>query len=693
MFKLKQFLYGFILTLVMLAVLPFQRALAEENSREQMEIETVTVTARKQKENIQEVPVAITVFNGQSIEDKQIQAVDDIGDVVPNLVFISEGQNGLKTPSMRGLNASSFTYTTTMGLYMDGVPILSGAGFESEILDIERIEVLRGPQGSLYGKNTETGVINIITKQPGNTFRAKVTAKGGALLSMETNDRMTGSFSASLSGPIVTDKFYIGVAGRYYSKDGFIKNTVTGDTENDRKHWFGRGHLRWTPTAKLDISFIATGTEFDDGAPSATNTDIGAAAMGFSAPEYRKVSSNKEGYNQSVADSQALKATYDINDALTLTSVTTRRAYHDDTGADWDFTTATVNHCTIDRIYKKISQELRLDYAKDRLKWLVGAYYDRDDKDVGYETISDFANYNETTARDYEENAHAIFANLVYPVTQRLGAVAGLRWEHQGSEFIDHLDGRNFENNWETLSPKAGLEYRISPDIMTYATVSKGHRSGGFNQQQSVTGTQYENFDTEELCSYEVGIKSVLFNKRLILNATAYYMDISDMQVSEAVSILSTYVTNAAKATGKGVELEIMGRITNGLTLSAGFGYSNVEFDEFVDAWGDYAGNKNPLAPEYTFNLGAHYRHPTGFTARVDLIGCGKMYFDKANEYSRNPYEIVNMKVGYETEHFDIYFYGKNIFDQDYTSHGFFGGYYTVYSDPGEVGLEVAYRF
>ena len=353
----------------------------------------------------------------------------------------------------------------------------------------------------------------------------------------------------------------------------------------------------------------------------------------------------------------------------------------------------TVNHNIINRKYERQAQELRLNYAKERLKWLVGAYYDKEDKGTGYINYSDYASYNEVTDRNIEGDSYAFFANLVYPVTQRLGVVAGLRWEHQASEFSDHLDGRHFEDDWETLCPKAGLEYQITPDIMTYATVSQGHRSGGFNAGASTDVPEYQSYDTEELWSYEVGIKNTFFNKRLLLNAAAYYMDIDDMQISEAVSILATYVTNAAKATAKGIELEVMGRVTKGLTLSGGFGYSNVEFDEYADAKGDYSGNKNPNAPEYTFNLGAHYRHPTGFTARVDLIGYGKMYFDKKNEYARDPYEIVNMKVGYETEHFDIYFYGKNIFDKDYNSYGTYSGYYIDYSEPGEVGLEVAYRF
>lgn len=665
----------------------------EDASANTIAIETITVTAQKQEEDVQEVPIAITVFNEDSIEDKQIEGLTDLDDFVPNLIF-NGGQSGRATPSMRGLTAPSFTFTTTTGLYVDGVPILNGVGYESDILDVERVEVLRGPQGTLYGKNTEAGAINIITKQPGNNFSAKVSARGGALLSKENGDGLSSRVSASLSGPIVTDKLYLGLAGLYYGKDGFMENSVTNETTNERKYWFGRGNLRWTPTEKLDISFIATIKEFDDGGPSTNNTDYGAASTGIPPQGYRKTTSNwEDGYNQSVVDSQALKAIYSIDDTLTLTSVTTRRVFHEDTAADWDFCSQTINHNIIDRKYKKVSQELRLDYAKGRLKWLVGAYYDKDDKGLGYTNISDYASYNITTDRSKKGNAHAFFTNLVYPVTQRLGVVAGLRWEHQESEFIDHLDGRNYEDYWETLSPKAGLEYRITPDIMTYGTVAKGHRSGGFNGDKAVTGTQYESYDTEELWSYEVGIKSALFNKRIILNAAAYYMDVNDMQVSEAVSILSTYVTNAAKATGKGVELEIMGRVTNGLTLSAGFGYSNIEFDEFADAKGDYSGNKNTNAPEYSFNLGAHYRHPTGFTARVDLIGYGEMYFDKNNNFSRDPYQIVNMKVGYETEHFDIYLYGKNVFDEDYSSYGTYSGYYTNYSDPGEVGLQLTYRF
>jgi iron complex outermembrane receptor protein len=133
--------------------------------------------------------------------------------------------------------------------------------------------------------------------------------------------------------------------------------------------------------------------------------------------------------------------------------------------------------------------------------------------------------------------------------------------------------------------------------------------------------------------------------------------------------------------------------LADGLTVTAGFGYCDIEFDEFQDSLGNYEGNKNPYAPDYTFNLGAQYRHENGFYARAEMVGYGKMYLDKANEYSQDAHQLVNAKIGYETEHFDIYLYGENVFDAEHDAYGYYGGYYVVYGDPREIGLKLVYRF
>lgn len=646
-------------------------------------IEAITVTAQKQEENVQEVPVSITVFNERDIEDKKIESVEDIADFVPNLTILDNGMSGTNSPSMRGVHVAPYTFTTTTGLYVDGVPMISGFGFEAGLLDIERIEVLRGPQGTLYGKNTETGVINIISRQPGNEFKGKVSVAGG-------QDKK-GDVSLSLAGPIQKDRLFFGLAGQYYQKDGYIENTNLGGMDDDRKHWFGKAHLRWTPMDDLDISLIASHLKYDEGGPNMNFTEKGAAMFGLAAPQDRKVSSNLEGWNKTASDSQSLKIGYNLSDLITLTSVTTNRVYEDRTVADFDFSSATYMHSDKDGNYKKMSQELRLDSSAKQLKWLVGLYYDKDQNDLDFEVASMIPPMASVSSRSINGDAWAAFANFTCPLPGQFSLVGGLRYEQQDQEFEDHIKKMKVDDSWDALSPRIGLEYQFSSSIMTYAGASKGYRSGGFNQMAE--DPLYFSYGAEELWSYEVGVKSAFFNNRLVLNGALYHMDISDMQVEQAVTPVVNYLTNAAEATAKGIELEITAVMTDGLSLMAGFGYSDIEFDNFKDARGDYKGNKNPFAPEYTFNIGAQYRHGSGVYARADLIGYGEMYLDKANEYSRDAYEIVNAKIGYETEAFDIYLYAKNLFDKKYDSNGFYGGMYTLYSEPGEIGLQAVYRF
>ncbi len=654
------------------------------------QLDTITVTAQKLEENVQDVPIAVSAFSGQDVEDQQIESVTEIADFVPNLMIYTHA-SGMNSPSMRGIHASPETLTTSTGLYVDGVPVLMAIGFDDALLDVERVEVLRGPQGTLYGKNTEAGAINIVTRQPDNEFVARVSAEGGMLLSAETGDRSKQAYSLNASGPLVKDKLFLGVSGQYYQKDGFIENTMTNDTDNDRENWSGRVHLRWTPTYRLDISLIASSIEYDDDSVSMNMAQSGAAMFGLPTFEDRKVSSNLLGYNKAKGDSQALKIAYSLTDSLTVTSVTARRKYHERSAIDWDFSPYTLLHSVKDNEYVKLSQEVRLDSSSDKLQWLMGFYYDNDDNNVGFEQDSMIPSMVSTTDREFDGDSYAVFGQAGYYLTQSLRVVGGLRYSEQDQEFTNHVAGTKYDDSWNDLSPKLALEFYFTPGIMAYVSASKGYRSGGFNTV--ATDPQYRSYDEEELWSYELGVKSAFFDNKVILNGAFYYMKIDDMQVYEAVSPTMSYLTNAAEATAIGFEGELRAKLTDGLTAMAGFGYNHIEFDDFSDSLGDYENNKAPYAPEYTFNIGAQYRHYSGFYSRADLIGYGEMFLDRANEYSRDSYEIVNLKLGYETEHYDIYLYGKNIFDEEYDSEGYYDGYYTLFSEPGEVGIQVTYRF
>lgn len=306
-------------------------------AQDTLSLEEITVTAQKQEESVQDVSMGITAFTNQSIEDAKIESISDLADLVPSLMIFNEGGLGMNTPSMRGIHAPYDTLTLSTGLFIDGVPIQSIMGFESTFLDIERVEVLRGPQGTLYGKNTEAGVINIITRQPDNNFRAGLSANIGTWLSSENDDRLTQTYNIKLSGPIQTDKLFVGMAGKFCQKDGIVENTETGEAEDDRKYWFGRAHLRWTPTDQLDLSFIATHLKYDGDGGYANLGEYGAAQYKVPMPDYRKVSSNLKGENTSSDQTQSLKIKYEINDAFELTSVTSRRFYNDKAVKDLDF--------------------------------------------------------------------------------------------------------------------------------------------------------------------------------------------------------------------------------------------------------------------------------------------------------------------------------------------------------------------
>ena len=645
---------------------------------EAAQIEAMIVTAQKQEENVQEVPISISVFNDQAVEDRKIESLNDIADFVPNLV-VTDG-SGRGFPSMRGLRSPGESLTISTGMYIDGVPVLSCLGYQNPILDIERVEVLRGPQGTLYGKNAEAGVINIVTRQPDNEFRGKISVQGNKYLSAETGDGLGSTASLLVSTPLLEDRLFVGFSGKFSQQEGYIENISTGDTSNDHGNYYGRVHLRWTPTDQLDISLIAAYTELDDDGWDSGLSESGASMYGVPFNGYLKVASNYDESVTSTDSSQALKLTYDFNDAFQLTSVTSRRVYKDTKKTDFDSSSITMWHSNAHSTYTKIAQEVRLNYQKDNLKWLVGWFYDHDDDDGASEMIS--ASKLKENDRDTKGSSYAIFTNLVYPLFDAFNVVGGLRYESQDKEWIDNINNLEGDESWDSITPKLDFEYFLSPSIMSYISATKGHLSGGFYNDHA--------FDEEELWSYEIGTKSAFLDNRLVVNAVAYYMNIEDMQVLEYTSPTTAYITNAAEASGIGFELDVTVRLFGGLSVVAGFGYNHMEFDKFEDANGNYEGNMAPYAPEYTFNVGAQYRHRNGFYARADLIGYDKIYTDYANTYKRDAYQVVNAKIGYETNRFDIYLYGKNIFDEEYDT---VDEYYISYSEPGAIGLQLTYRF
>lgn len=648
-------------------------------AEEPLSLENLTVTAEKQEEDLQKVPVSVTALTGMEIEDRRIHSISDVADFTPNFINFDTGIVGLSTPSIRGIHQES-SGTSPVGLFVDGVPILTATGFNDQLLDIERVEVLRGPQGTLYGGGTEAGAINVITRQPDNEVRGKASLEAGE------DDKLR--LTASLSSPIKKDVLAFSLSALHYEKDGYIKNTNTGKMGNNRDYDYGKAILRWTPSSTLDISLIASGLKHDDGAQGLALGPESINMLGLT-PKEREVDSDLQGWNKSESNMQALKVAWDMSEHCMIESVTTRRRYRSHYQNDWDFTPYAVMHKEMDNTLRNVSEELKFSWKGEGASVVTGVYADMDD--------NDFTDINLVDGK-VEENHNTsgkglgLFVHGEKSLTDKLSVVTGVRYDWAEGEFDDSIRSREIDESWSELSPKLSFKYAATPEMMVYAGASKGYRKGGFNDHAGATDP--ETYDEESLISYEIGTKNQWLGNRLRVNASVYYMDISDMQVRvDSGGPGENYTENAAEAYSTGAEVEVTGRVTTGLTLSGTFGYNRTAFKDYSDAEGDYDGNKNPYAPDYTYSLNGLYRHPVGIFTNLSYVGTGEMYLDKKNVYKRDAYGVVNAKVGYETDHLDIYVYADNLFDEEYNAIGYFGGFYNVYSPPREVGVKVACRF
>jgi len=622
-------------------------------------LDTVTVTANKIEENVQEVPISMTVFDEFTIEDKKIESIEDVASYTSNFTLIDRG-GGISFPSIRGI-ANATGGSQPASVIIDGIPVSASQGFNITLMDIERIEVLKGPQGTLYGKEAQAGVINVITKQPDNETRGKV--------GLELGSDNKKQYTLSASGSIVKDKLFVGLSAKHYEKDGFIKDTTHGGYANDREHDYGRLNLRYTPTDNLEISLISSMLKQDDGGIDYLNVNEG----------YKSKSTATRGYDKSDTTSHALKVSYDINDYL-FESITTYRNV--DLNQLQTYSWGGYHFLRDD---KKSSQEFRLSNNSDTFKWLAGLYADKTkNNDTSY-MVGMSSNPSES-----KNDSLGAFIHTDYAINDKFSFISGVRYDKDNKEYEQSTTKKDFSDS--EISPKVSLKYQQNEKNMYYTTISKGYRAGGFTSNAPSGKTEYK---SEVLWNYEIGAKTTFFDNRLVVNSSIFYMKIDDMQVKVYTSpnTRQNYIDNAAKATSKGFELALNGKVTDTIELFASYGYTNATLDNYSDAKGNYSGNKNTYAPNYNYNIGVQYRGDQGYFARADLNGYGRTYFDNANISSRDPYRLVNAKIGYEADSYDIYLYGKNIFDKEYNSINMFNFGGTKYSQPREIGVQLAYRF
>ena len=705
----------------------------------------ITVTAEKREENIQEVPVSVTALSETQIEDAGITNVEELPTYIPNLSDYQFGPRGSGESHLFTRGIGSLLGDSSVGFYVDDVSYLSGVSFNmGDFHDIERIEFLRGPQGTLYGRNALGGVVNIITKKPTNDF----SVRGG----LSFGDYNYWRYHGRLNIPLINDRLFFSLSGLYSERDGFVTNDLTGDTVDDRKGYGGRAKLRWMPTDSLDVTLGINGDRIKDGSYA-----IGPLSEIREDP-YHVRHDFTDVYSDADQTSQDLRVVYKTP-GFTVTSITALLQHSLESMNDQDFT---ANDFFINDYQKdtdQMTQELRFSSPDDSgspLAWIGGAYLYRKDTKNDFDDIMrpdayDFFSGGTLSALGLDIESHgfldgdldsyggALFGQATYTLFDKLDLTAGLRLEYEKSKaklrgdravnvdgpgvpFLpDYLDDPvigpqlapllyegpvsriDEEVDYSEWLPKLAVAYHIGESVMTYATAAKGFRSGGFNMYLHSSDDPNDlTYGPEYSWNYELGIKSGWFNNRLIANAAVFYIDYKDQQVLQLIGASQTITRNAGKSTSKGFEVELAAKPVQGLELTANYGYTDAAFDKYRDpaAATVYDGKKILMVPEHDYLLAAQYRYPLTASltifSRVELHGVGELYWDYANSEKQEAYELVNARVGAEFEHFDVYFWVKNLFDQEYETIAFefpVLGWLGQPGNPRTIGMTLNGRF
>ncbi len=642
-------------------LLPFS-VLAEEDmttkdDNKTITMETVTVTASKREGTDKEFPGNISVMDDVFMETHGTNTLGELARFAPNIYIKNTSSGG--SIICRGISTIDTALFSPMGLYVDDAPYPMGYMANQMLFDVERVEVLRGPQGSLYGRNSESGVINVVLQQPSNEKRAKIISEVGTY--------MTARLGGSASGPIVEDTLFYGLSLLGTTTDGYNEDAISGDDEVTGKETLnGRGTLRWTPSDEWDITLNMDGA----------TRDIGMSALRYEEGPNKtsryKVLSNETDKAHETEYGQSARIKYSWS-SVELTSISTHRNFDREHHQDSDRTATNLGYSDLDAEMDSWNQEFRLASKESGpLTWLLGVSGRYEDIDAGIAFTHVSPAKTSTRSGNSEDRGVAGFGQATYEIINGLRFTGGLRLdvsENEGKQTYESNSGtvsyKSTVDNTEWL-PTLSLAYDFTPNVTAYTTYSQGFLAGGFNFY-SATDEESFAYDAEHSTNYEAGIKTTWLNNTLFFNATVFYMDISDKQVREDTGGFGTWkFTNAAEAHTQGVELEGRYNPIPELQFTAGFGYADSVVDEWKTDTEDYTGNKVPWAPEYTYNLGVSYNHHSGFFALIDLLGTGEQYYDAANELRGHGYKTVNLKLGYQDDDMEISIWSKNLFDEEY---------------------------
>ena len=639
-----------------------QHANAQEISseRDKEMIDTITVTAERFNRSAQEIAASLTVFDLQSIEKSDLRSIQELDRYIPNVLLTSQGSPRFSVNSVRGISSTvrADYFSQTIGIYIDGVPV-TAAEYSRALGDVQQIEVLRGPQGTLYGRNTPGGVINIFTRPTQSVFNGEVNARIG------NNGQRGASFLAG--GGILEDMVSGKVFVDYISSDGFTKYLSTNDTIDDVESITGSASLRFTPSSQTDITI------------SASIENIKQGAYAFQAfDDYKKRSIDITPQNNEDRDIKSVTVNLGHDFAgATLQSISGLRNYEVKSNQDLAYNPLVKSfgggRSNSLEEGDQLSQEVRLTGIADNenFRWLIGAFYSSDT--VEYDYLFDLPAFGppNLSSSVYDKKELAGFGESTLTLLRQLDLTFGVRVANDKHELNNNV-GANDSVDFTMVTPKLRAAYRFSNDYQLYALASRGSRTGGFNRFS--TG---DNYKPEYLWNYELGIKSQWFDNTLTLNAATFYIDWDEQQVVTLIDPSTTKIANAGSAHNLGAELEVSWILNDAFNISGFAGINEGEYDVFINSKGqDLSGNNLVNTPDMSAGIALEYKFSLSNWSmdgwiRPEVTYTGDHFFDAENRLLQSAFALFNVNVGLESERFSISLFIKNMFDKDYRAYAY----------------------
>ncbi len=712
----------------------------ETNGTEVAMLEEIVVTARKREESLQETPISITAFSAASLEAANMVDLRDIGKYTPGMSFTSYGMGSSEAGAifLRGIGQSDHMVTTDpgVGLYIDGVYVGRNQGAALDLLDLERVEVLRGPQGTLYGKNTIGGAVNVISRKPTGTPGGHVSLTVG----------QDGRFNGAITGETpLGDQSALSFGFLSKNRDGVGEQVFTGAEAGDEDSLSGRAQFSWQGQA-IEFSLAADATRARQAAMPhsfyahadwlGVGTCYQRAADGFALCGAGTGADPFDSYSLDNLDTEqdlfGLSATleWDVSENLVLKSISAYRDMEYLGSLEFDGAPQRVVYYRETGASDQFSQELQLTGTTDAsLTWIAGIYYFTEE---GHNDQQDYEFGGRTNrVSQVETSSYAAFGQATMDISPRLSVTGGLRYTEESKDYHvlrSNLDASGamtlddagqpsyaipptaIDETWNAVSGTLNVNYALVEGVMVYGTYSRGFRSGGFAARPAAPASVGA-YDPEYVDMFEIGLKALVLEDRLRFNAAVYRNDYEDYQaqVNRVGNSFDTRVLNAAAAEIDGVELELTALISPIFRIDATYAYTDaeitkVDLDPSLEA-NFSAGHKLPYVSENTFSISPQLDVPLAsggsVLARLDYAYRDDFYGQIANSpFEREKgYGLINGRIEYRSaaDSWSVALYGINLADETYTRvrnyYPGFLGFAIWNTDRREIGLTGRYEF